>query len=58
MANNVEPDQMPHSVAYYLGLHCLQRPLCPILRVITVLLGYAVIYPGVHLETIPRVGVG
>ena len=23
------PDQMPHSAASDLGLHCLQRPVCP-----------------------------
>ena len=28
MANSVDPDQMPHSVASDLGLHCLQRPIC------------------------------
>ena len=30
MANSVDPDQMPHSVASDLGLHCLQRPISPI----------------------------
>ena len=25
----VDPDEMPHSVASYLGLHCLLRPVCP-----------------------------
>ena len=29
MANNVDPDQMPHSVASDLGLHCLLRLSCP-----------------------------
>ena len=29
MANSVEPDQTPHSVVSDLGLHCLQRPICP-----------------------------
>ena len=29
MANSVDPDQMPHSVASDLGLHCLQTPICP-----------------------------
>ena len=29
MANSVDPDQMPHSLASDLGLHCLQRPICP-----------------------------
>ena len=29
MANSVDPDQMPHSVASDLGLHCLQRPIRP-----------------------------
>ena len=28
-ANNVDPDQMPHSVASDLGLHYLLRPVCP-----------------------------
>ena len=26
MANSVDPDQMPHSVASDLSLHCLPRP--------------------------------
>ena len=29
VANNVEPDEMPHSVASHLGLHCLLRSVCP-----------------------------
>ena len=29
VANNADPDQMPHSVASDLGLHCLLRPVCP-----------------------------
>ena len=29
MANSVDPDQMLHSAASDLGLHCLQRPNCP-----------------------------
>ena len=35
MANNVDPDEkphndeMPHSAASHLGLHCLLRPVCP-----------------------------
>ena len=29
MANCVDPDQMPNSAASDLGLHCLQRPICP-----------------------------
>ena len=29
MANRVDPDQMQHSAASDLGLHCLQRPICP-----------------------------
>ena len=29
MANNVDPNQMPHYAASDLGLHCLQRPICP-----------------------------
>ena len=36
MANNVDPDQMLHSVAFHLGLLCLQGLSVPILRVITV----------------------
>ena len=36
MANSVDPDQMPHSAASDLGLHCLQRLSVPILRVFTV----------------------
>ena len=32
MANSVDPDQMPHSVASDLGLHCLLRPVCPITK--------------------------
>ena len=34
MINSVDPDQMLHSVAIDLGLHCLLRPVCPTLRVI------------------------
>ena len=29
MANSVEPDETPHSMASHLGLHCLLRPVCP-----------------------------
>ena len=29
MTNSVDPDQMLHSAASDLGLHCLQRPVCP-----------------------------
>ena len=29
MANSVDPDQTPHSVASDLGLHCLHWPICP-----------------------------
>ena len=29
MANSVDPDLMLHSAASDLGLHCLQRPICP-----------------------------
>ena len=28
LANNVDPDQMPHSMASDLGLHCFPRPFC------------------------------
>ena len=38
MANSVDPDQMLHSAASDLGLHCLERPTVPILRVITVVI--------------------
>ena len=29
MANSIDPDQMLHSAASDLGLHCLQRPIWP-----------------------------
>ena len=29
MAKSVDPDQMTHFVVSALGLHCLQRPICP-----------------------------
>ena len=29
MANSVDPDEMLHSVAFHLGLHCLLRHVCP-----------------------------
>ena len=29
MANSVDPDQMPQSVASDQGLHCLHGPICP-----------------------------
>ena len=29
MANSVDPDQMPQSAASDVGLHRLQRPICP-----------------------------
>ena len=29
IAISVDPDQMPHSAASDLGLHCLQMPICP-----------------------------
>ena len=29
VANNVDPDEMPHSAVSHLGLHCLLRPVCP-----------------------------
>ena len=37
MANSADPDQMLHSAASDLRLHCLLRPVCPNTRVITVL---------------------
>ena len=36
MANGIDPDQMLHSVASDLGLHCLQSLSVPIPRIITV----------------------
>ena len=38
MANSVDPGQMPQNAASDLGLHCLLRPVCSGLRVITVAL--------------------
>ena len=32
MANNVDPDQMPHNVASDLGLHCLSMTLLRVSR--------------------------
>ena len=29
MANSLDPDEMLHSAASHLGLHCLLRPACP-----------------------------
>ena len=29
VANSVDPDEMPHVVAFHLGLYCLFRPVCP-----------------------------
>ena len=29
VANSVDPDEMPYSVMYHLGLHFLLRPVCP-----------------------------
>ena len=29
MANSVDPDEMLHSAASHLGLHCLLRPVGP-----------------------------
>ena len=29
MAKSVDPDQILHTAASDLGLHCLQRPICP-----------------------------
>ena len=34
VANSIEPDQTPHSVASDLGLHCLLRPVGPKLNLI------------------------
>ena len=28
VANAVDSDEMPHSAASHLGLHCLLRPVC------------------------------
>ena len=32
LANNVDPDQMPHDVASDLGLHCLPMTLLQVFR--------------------------
>ena len=37
MANSVDPDQMLHAASDQ-GLHCLLRPICPNIRVITVIM--------------------
>ena len=37
MANSVNPDRMLWNGVSDLGLHCLLRPVCPILRVVMVL---------------------
>ena len=29
MSDSLDPDQMPHSAASDLGLHCLLKPVCP-----------------------------
>ena len=29
VANSVDPDETPHSVASHLGLYCLLMPVCP-----------------------------
>ena len=29
VANSADPDETLHSMASYLGLHCLLRPVCP-----------------------------
>ena len=29
MASSVDPDEMPHSAASHLCLHCFLRPVCP-----------------------------
>ena len=29
VANSIDPDEMPHSAASHLGLHCLLRRVCP-----------------------------
>ena len=37
MANSVDPDQTaPREEQSDLGLHCLPRPICPKIRIITV----------------------
>ena len=36
MATRVNPDQTPHSAASDLGLHCFQRPISPVIRVIKI----------------------
>ena len=44
MANCVDPDQTPHSVASDQGLHCLQRLTQSILRAITVYILHEVFF--------------
>ena len=29
VGNSIEPDEMPYFAAFYLGLHCLLRPVSP-----------------------------
>ena len=36
MATRVNPDQTPHYAASDLGLHCFQRPISPVIRVIKI----------------------
>ena len=45
MEYSVDPDQMLHSAASNLGVHCLQRLICPdIFRVITGILDIFVVF--------------
>ena len=50
MEYRVDPDQMLHSAASNLGVHCLQRLICPdIFRVITGILDIFVVFVFKHI---------
>ena len=36
LANNVDPDEMPHHAAFHLGLHCLSSTYLGVLDVFSV----------------------
>ena len=44
VANSVDPDETPHSVASHLGLHCLLRPVCQLTYGKYSILGLACLY--------------
>ena len=54
--NRVGPDQMPHSAASDLDLHCLFRPVCPKLRVITTCVYIKTVIISVATDQTPRSG--